>query len=117
MQATANVTKETTNWNRVNWRDSNRVVRNLRQRIFRATREQNWQKVRGLQKLLMKCYSNILLAVRRVTRALLWQIHSGSRQTSGTHPRCKRCISGCLGKIYPLEATTIKAGRNTIAKR
>lgn len=54
MQATANVTKETTNWNRINWRDSNRVVRNLRQRIFRATRESNWKKVRSLRCLSEK---------------------------------------------------------------
>ncbi len=72
MQATANVTKETTEWSRVNWRDSNRVVRNLRQRIFRATRESNWKKVRSLQKLLMRCYSN--RPIRKLSPALLAEL-------------------------------------------
>ena len=107
MQATANVTKETTKWNRVNWRDSNRVVRNLRQRIFRATRESNWKKVRSLQKLLMQCYSNILLSVRRVTQQNSGKHTPGVDKRDGTDTRSKRCVSRCFGKIYSLEATTI----------
>ncbi|OUC15182.1 MAG: group II intron reverse transcriptase/maturase [Alkalinema sp. CACIAM 70d] len=70
----ANVTQRTTDWQRVNWRQAYAVVRNLRQRIFKATRGNNWKRVRGLQKLLLKSYSNVLLAVRRVT-----QINVGKR--------------------------------------
>ena len=33
----ANGTKAHTDWSTVNWRKANRVVRNLRQRIFRAS--------------------------------------------------------------------------------
>jgi RNA-directed DNA polymerase len=64
----ANVTKRTTDWRSINWRKAYRIVRNLRQRIFKATQKGNLRKVRSLQKLMMKCYSNILLAVRRVTQ-------------------------------------------------
>ncbi len=70
----ANVTKRTTDWQRVNWRRAFRVVRNLRQRIFKATRNGDWRRVRNLQRLLLKSYSNVLLAVRRVT-----QINAGKR--------------------------------------
>ena len=63
-----NVTQRTTNWRSVNWRQANKVVRQLRQRIFRATQEGKWKKVRSLQKLLMRSYSNILVSVRRVTQ-------------------------------------------------
>lgn len=70
MQSTAlaNRTKGQTDWNAINWRKANRAVRNLRQRIFRATTERNYQKVRSLQKLMLRSLANILLSVRRVTQ-------------------------------------------------
>src|SRR6516165_4643843 len=58
-----------TDWNSVNWRKAARVVKNLRQRIFRAARANDLRKVRSLQKLMLRCYSNILMSVRRVTQA------------------------------------------------
>lgn len=64
-----NVTnKDYTNWQSVNWPKVNRTVKNLRRRIFKATREKRWKTVRNLQRLLMKSYSNILQAVRRCTQ-------------------------------------------------
>ncbi|MFB2770457.1 group II intron reverse transcriptase/maturase [Pelatocladus sp. BLCC-F211] len=63
-----NSTKEQTDWNNVNWRKANRIVKNLRQRIFRATAMGDWKKVRSLQKLMLRSYSNCLLAVRKVTQ-------------------------------------------------
>ena len=101
MQATANVTKETTNWNHVNWRNSNRVVRNLRQRIFRATRESNWKKVRSLQKLLMRCYSNILLAVRRVTQQNSGKHRPGVDKLLVLTPVARGVLVDALGKFIP----------------
>src|SRR5205085_2074027 len=56
----ANGTETQTNWNAINWRKANRTVRNLRQRLFRATQEGNLKKVRSLQKLMLKSYSNLL---------------------------------------------------------
>ena len=41
MRASANVTKSTTDWHRVNWREVRRRVRNLRRRIFKATETGN----------------------------------------------------------------------------
>lgn len=70
----ANVTQRTTDWQSVNWRKAHGLVRNLRQRIFKATRNKDWKRVSGLQKLLLKSYSNVLLSVRRVT-----QINAGKR--------------------------------------
>ncbi len=63
-----NGTQRTTDWQSVNWRKANRIVKNLRQRIFRATRCEDWKRVRNLQRLLLKSYSNVLIAVRRVTQ-------------------------------------------------
>ena len=64
----ANGTEKQTDWNAINWRKANRTVRNLRQRIFRATQEGNQKKVRSLQKLMLKSYSNRLVSIRRVTQ-------------------------------------------------
>ena len=64
----ANGPERRTDWDTVDWRRSYRIVRNLRSRIFRATREGDIKKVRSLQKLMLRSYSNILLSVRRVTQ-------------------------------------------------
>jgi RNA-directed DNA polymerase len=58
----------TDEWNSIKWREANRMVRNLRQRIFRATKEGNLKKVHSLQKLMLRSHSNVLASVRRVTQ-------------------------------------------------
>lgn len=57
-----------TDWNAIDWRRVERSVRNLRQRIFRASREGDHRKVRSLQKLMLRSRANVLLSVRRVTQ-------------------------------------------------
>src|SRR5918911_1848470 len=73
----ANGTNRPTDWQSVEWRKANRRVRNLRQRIFKAVQAKDWNKVRSLQKLMLRSYSNTLVSVRRVT-----QINQG-RNTPG----------------------------------
>ena len=65
---TANVTERQADWNRINWRRANQQVRNLRQRIYRATEEGDLKKVRSLQRLMLRSRANILVSVRRVTQ-------------------------------------------------
>jgi len=67
-------TEKHTDWNGVNWRTANKRVRNLRQRIFRATQAGEWAKVRDLQRLMLRSYANTLVSVRRVT-----QVNQGKR--------------------------------------
>jgi RNA-directed DNA polymerase len=64
-------------WDTVNWRTHEANVRRLRQRIFTATREQDWAKVRNLQKLMLRSWSNTLVSVRRVTQ------RNAGRRTAG----------------------------------
>lgn len=64
----ANGTEKHTDWNAVDWRQAEKRVRNLRQRLFRATQQGEWKKVHSLQKLLLRSYSNTLVGVRRVTQ-------------------------------------------------
>jgi RNA-directed DNA polymerase len=65
------------NWDTVNWRAQEDNVRRLRQRIFKATQDGDWAKVRSLQKLMLRSRANTLTSVRRVT-----QINAG-RMTAG----------------------------------
>ncbi len=76
MQAAMPVTgtERLTDWNAVNWWQANQRVRNLRQRIFRATQAGDLNKVRALQRLMLRSYSNTLVSVRRVT-----QVNHGKR--------------------------------------
>jgi len=55
-------------WSQVNWRQVNKSVKNLRQRIFRARKLGNFRKLRSLQKLMQRSYANLLLSVRRITQ-------------------------------------------------
>jgi hypothetical protein len=55
-------------WDSMDWESAERQVTRLRQRIYRATCEQKWNKVRSLMKLMLRSRSNLLLSVRRVTQ-------------------------------------------------
>jgi len=55
-------------WNQISWRKVNKLVRNLRQRIFRARKLGDFRKLRSLQKLMLRSYANLLLSVRRITQ-------------------------------------------------
>ena len=68
MQSNVNVTAKTTEWHEVNWQRAYHNVRNLRRRIFKATESKDWRKVRNLQRLMLRSYSNVLLAVRKATQ-------------------------------------------------
>ena len=55
-------------WDKIDWREQEGQVRRLRQRIFKASQEQDWPKVRNLQKLLLRSRANTLVSVRQVTQ-------------------------------------------------
>lgn len=55
-------------WDSIDWKLVERRVNNLRQRIFRATKERQWNKVRSLMKLMIRSFCNLLLSVRKVTQ-------------------------------------------------
>ena len=45
-------------WDRIDWRAQEEQVRRLRQRIFTAAQEQDWPRVRNLQKLMLRSRAN-----------------------------------------------------------
>ncbi len=64
-------------WDEIDWRACEGEVRRLRQRIFKASREQDWPKVRNLQKLMLRSRANTLVSVRQVTQ------RNAGRRTAG----------------------------------
>ena len=68
VMSTNGLKKQLENWNEINWRKVNKLVKNLRHRIFRAREIGNFRKLRNLQKLMQKSYANLLLSVRRITQ-------------------------------------------------
>jgi RNA-directed DNA polymerase len=64
-------------WNAIDWRKAEDVVRRLRQRIFTASQAGDLKKVRNLQKLMLRSLFNTLLGVRQVTE------RNAGRHTAG----------------------------------
>ena len=58
----------TEGWSDINWRKVERYVFKLQTRIYAASRHDEVKKVRKLQRILMRSWSNRVLAVRRVTQ-------------------------------------------------
>src|SRR5579863_9098533 len=54
-------------WDQIDWPTAHRRVRGLQIRIAKATREQNWRRVKALQRFLVNSYSAKALAVKRVS--------------------------------------------------
>jgi RNA-directed DNA polymerase len=64
-------------WRSIDCAQAKENVRRLRQRIFKAAQQGDLKKVRNLQKLMLRSYSNTLVSVKRVA-----QVSSG-RNTAG----------------------------------
>lgn len=54
-------------WHSIDWKLANRRVRGLQVRIAKATEQQQWRRVKALQRLLVRSFAAKALAVRRVT--------------------------------------------------
>jgi RNA-directed DNA polymerase len=78
MPETVNGPEDGLEWDAVNWRVHERNVARLRHRIFEAARDGDWPKVRNLQKMMLRSWSNTLVSVRQVTQ------RNAGRATAGT---------------------------------
>ena len=83
-------------------------VRNLRQRIFKAERMNDRRKVRSLQQLLLRSYSNTLQSVRRVTQ------HNHGKHTPGmdkvvvTTAQGRMALVAQLHRSQPWKASPVR---------
>lgn len=62
----ADVSPRTEDWNTLPWKNIQREVFRLQQRIYRAARQDDLKRVHNLQRLLLRSWSARCLAVRRV---------------------------------------------------
>ena len=77
MPETVNGPEDVSGWDVVNWAVHEQNVARLRQRIFTAARDGDWPKVRNLQKMMLRSWSNTLVSVRQVTQ------RNAGRRTAG----------------------------------
>lgn len=59
--------RDVSNWNQIHWPSVHERVRRLQTRIAQATRDQNWRRVKALQRFLVNSFSAKTLAVKRVS--------------------------------------------------
>jgi RNA-directed DNA polymerase len=77
MPETANGPDGASEWDLIDWGFHERCVARLRRRIFTASRDGDLAKVRDLQKLMLRSWSNVLVGVRNVTQ------RNAGRRTAG----------------------------------
>lgn len=113
MQLAANVTfGDDLRWHAIDWKSVYRIVKNLRQRIFRASRESDLKKVRSLQRLMLRCQANVLESVRRVTQMNQGKSTPGIDDVVVTTSEeraelCRKLTQFELHKIHPVRRVYI----------
>jgi RNA-directed DNA polymerase len=100
MQRAANVTSgDLLDWHAIEWKRVYRSVKNLRQRIFRASRDGDLKKVRSLQRLMLRSRANIFESVRRVTQVNHGKDTPGVDSILVTTPEERAALCLTLGQL------------------
>jgi RNA-directed DNA polymerase len=113
MQRAANVPSgDLLDWHAIDWKRVYRSVKNLRQRIFRASRDGDLKQVRSLQRLMLRSRVNIFESVRRVTQVNHGKDTPGADYILVTTPeeraaRCQRLSQLDLHQVHPVRRVYI----------
>jgi RNA-directed DNA polymerase len=113
MQPAANVTSgDAVDWQAIDWKHVYRTVKNLRQRIFRASRTGDLTRVRSLQRLMLKSRANACDSVRRVTQVNHGKSTPGIDHRVVTTPEergvlCHQLSTLGLHKVHPVRRVYI----------
>jgi len=99
---------ESTDWNVVDWQRANTLVRNLRQRIYRATVEGDLRKVRSLQKLMLRSYANKLVSVRRVAQQNAGAMTPGVDHVLAKTPEARGQLVDALRTGHKIRALPVR---------
>src|SRR5262245_13799378 len=113
MQPAANVTSgDLVDWQAIDWKRVYRTVKNLRQRILRASRTGDWTRGKSLQRLMLQSRANALDSVRRVTQVNRGKLTSGIDHVVVTTPEergalCQQLSARDLHKVHPVRLVYI----------
>ena len=119
MQRAANVTSgDLLDWHAIDWKRVYRRVKNLRQRIFRASRDGDLKKVRSLQRLMLRSRANIFESIRRVTQVNHGKDTPGVDHILVTTPEeraalCQRLSQLDLHQVHPVRRVYIPKRKGT----
>jgi RNA-directed DNA polymerase len=109
----ANVTSgDAVDWQAIDGQRVYRTVKNLRQRLLRASRQGDLSRVRSLQRLMWKSKANALESVRRVTQGKRGKSTPGIAQVVVTTPEergtlCAQLRALDLHKVHPVRRVYI----------
>ena len=108
-QATvANRTEALTSWHDIDWRRNTKLVRNLRHRIYRASRHGNVKKLRSLQRLMLRRTANRVLSIRKVTQLNKGRKTAGVDNVTVTTPTERLELARTIGQYQPWTAQPAK---------
>jgi RNA-directed DNA polymerase len=95
-------------WDDIDWSLVEKRVSDLRQRIFRATKRGEWNRVRSLMKLMLRSHFNLLLSVRKVTQ------ENQGKKTPGIDRQVVLTSKGRMKLVHEMSTLTawkVKPGR------
>ena len=95
-------------WNAIPWSKAFKTVQNLRHRIFRATKAGDFKKVKQLQKLMLRCTSNVVTSVRRVTQVNAGKSTPGVDKSLVKTPKERTKVVRELTEYTPWRAKPVK---------
>jgi len=119
MQRAANVTSgAVVDWHSIDWKHVYRTVKNLRQRIFRASRDGDLKHVRSLQRLMLKRRANALESVRRVTQVNHGKStpgidHAVVTTSEASGALCRQLSAVDLHRVHPVRRVYIPKRKGT----
>ena len=95
-------------WNSINWCHNAKIVRDLRQRIYRASRQGNRRKVRSLQRLMLKCTANREMSIRQVTQINAGRSTPGMDKVTVKTPAARTKLMEELSSYEPWKAQPVR---------
>ena len=104
----ANGTTELTEWRSIEWKRHFQIVRNLRQRIFKASEAGDLLRVKNLQKLLLRSKSNLLVSVRRATQDNVGKKTAGIDGVVALTPEARGVLVDDLLQYQPWKAKPVR---------
>ena len=106
--SSANGPAERTVWQAIDWHKANRRVRNLRRRIFRASRDGDLATARSLQKLALRSQAVRVKAVRTVTQENEGRLTPGMDKLVVKTAKARSELVDALGRYQPWRALPVR---------